>query len=182
MQTNHGIALSADGKTLFTSNLASVTAYPYDAAAGTVGTGRVIVTGMSNTGTHPTRAIAVSKVNPDTIMVARGSNGNIDTATTEQSSGRSMIKTFSISGSNQQYTTGGEVLGWGLRNIVGLTEDPFGGVVRFSLLRPLLLLHTTTNTPVFSSGQSRTQWTTYVSMDATCTTRTRPRSSTTMAT
>jgi len=178
MQTNHGIALSADGKTLFTSNLASVTAYPYDAAAGTVGTGRVIVTGMSNTGTHPTRAIAVSKVNPDIIMVARGSNGNIDTATTEQSSGRSMIKTFSISGSNQQYTTGGEVLGWGLRNIVGLTEDPFGGVVSFSLP----LSYSSPPLTLRSSGQLRTQWTTSVSTDATCTTRTRPRSSTTMAT
>lgn len=89
---------------------------------------------MSNQGTHPTRAIATSKWSPDTIMVARGSNGNIDTSTTQQSSGRSMIKTFSISQGMQsahQYNTGGEVLAWGLRNIVGMTEDPvYGGVVR----------------------------------------------------
>jgi glucose/arabinose dehydrogenase len=137
-QTNHGIALSADGKTLFTSNLASVTAYSYDASTGQVGQGKQIVTGMSFQGTHPTRAIATSKWSPDTILVARGSMANVDTGTTQQSAGRSMIKTFSISQGMQtahQYATGGEVLGWGLRNVVGLTEDPIhGGVVCLSPL------------------------------------------------
>lgn len=130
--TNHGVALSADGKTLFTSNLASVTAYGYDAAAGTVGTGKVIVTGMSNTGTHPTRAITASRSDPDIIYVARGSNGNIDTSTTAISGGRSIIRSFSISKGLQtahQYTTGGDTTAWGLRNIVGMAEDPvFGGL------------------------------------------------------
>jgi glucose/arabinose dehydrogenase len=129
--TNHGIALSADGKTLFTSNLASVTAYSYDAATGQVGQGKQIVTGMSFQGTHPTRAIATSKWSPDTILVARGSQSNVDTSTTQQSAARSMIKSFSISQGMQtayNYNTGGEVLAWGLRNIVGMSEDPaFGG-------------------------------------------------------
>ncbi|KAG7293886.1 hypothetical protein NEMBOFW57_003946 [Staphylotrichum longicolle] len=128
--TNHGIALSADGKTLFTSNLASVTAYSYDAATGQVGTGKQIVTGMSFQGTHPTRAITTSKWSPDTILVARGSQSNIDTSTTQQSAARSMIKSFSISQGLQtahNYNTGGEVLAWGLRNIVGMTEDPIYG-------------------------------------------------------
>jgi len=132
-QTNHGISLSADGKTLFTSSLSSVTAYAYDAAAGTVGTGKAIITGMSNSGTHPTRAILVSKSSPDTILVARGSNGNIDTATTSLSTARSVIKTFSLSkvmSSPTDFASGGETLGWGLRNIVGMGEDPiYGGVV-----------------------------------------------------
>ncbi|KAK4169923.1 soluble quino protein glucose/sorbosone dehydrogenase [Cladorrhinum sp. PSN259] len=131
-QTNHGIALSADGNTLFTSTLASVFQYSYNPSTGAVGSGKAIVQGMSNTGTHPTRAITTSQWSPDTILVARGSNGNIDTATTDKSAGRSMIKTFSISGgqsSAHQYNTGGEVLAWGLRNIVGLTEDPaYGGI------------------------------------------------------
>jgi len=130
--TNHGVALSADGKTLFTSSLSSVTAYTYDAAAGTVGTGKAIITGMSNTGTHPTRAIAVSRSSPDIILVARGSNGNIDTATAQMSTGRSVIKQFSLSkimSTPTDFNAGGETLGWGLRNIVGVGEDPFGGVV-----------------------------------------------------
>ncbi|EAQ83369.1 hypothetical protein CHGG_09773 [Chaetomium globosum CBS 148.51] len=129
--TNHGIALSADGKTLFTSNLASVTAYSYDASTGQVGQGKQIVTGMSFQGTHPTRAIATSKWDSDTIIVARGSQANIDTSTTDKAAARSMIKSFSISQGMQSaydYNTAGEIIGWGLRNIVGMTEDPnFGG-------------------------------------------------------
>lgn len=130
--TNHGIDLSADGKTLFTSSLASVTAFPYDAAAGTVGAGKVIVSGMSIQGTHPTRAILASKINPDVLLVARGSQANVDTQTTTQQAGRSMIKTFSLKQVGQTaapYTTGGEVLGWGLRNVVGMGEDPVSGNV-----------------------------------------------------
>lgn len=132
-QTNHGIALSADGKTLFTSNLNNVYAFPYNAETGAVGTSKTIITGMSNTGTHPTRAIYASKASPDTILVARGSNNNIDTTTTQQSTGRSIIKTFSISATSSspaQYASQGQVLGWGLRNIVGMGEHPGdGGVV-----------------------------------------------------
>jgi glucose/arabinose dehydrogenase len=133
--TNHEVALSADGKTLFVSNLASVTAYPYDAEKGTVGTGKVIINNMSNQGTHPTRAIMVSKINPDIILVARGSNSNIDTATAQLSTGRAVIKMFSISqaaAAPVDFNAGGETLGWGLRNIVGMGEDPvYGGVVSF---------------------------------------------------
>lgn len=132
VQSNHGIAVSADGATLFVSNLQSVTAYPYDAVAGTVGTGKVIVSGLNNNGPHPTRTILTSKSSPDMILVARGSNGNVDTATTQVSSGRCMIKSFSIkagTASAINYNTGGDVVGWGLRNIVGMGEDPFGGIV-----------------------------------------------------
>lgn len=130
--TNHGIALSADGKTLFTSNLNNVYAFPYNAETGAVGTSKTIITGMSNTGTHPTRAIYASKASPDTILVARGSNNNIDTTTTQQSTGRSIIKTFSISATSSspaQYASQGQVLGWGLRNIVGMGEHPGDGGV-----------------------------------------------------
>lgn len=121
---------------LFTSNLASVTAYSYDASTGKAGAGKVIITGMSNAGTHPTRAILTSKIQPDTIVVARGSNGNIDTTTAQQSTGRGIIKYFSISKTMQtpaQYASSGEVLAWGLRNIVGMGEDPLGGFVSVQL-------------------------------------------------
>ncbi|KAL2194962.1 soluble quino protein glucose/sorbosone dehydrogenase [Corynascus similis CBS 632.67] len=130
--TNHGIVLSADGKTLFTSNLATVKAYDYNAATGQVGQGKDIVTGMSVTGGHPTRTVTTSKWNPDIILVARGSLGNIDAPTTDQAVARSIIKSFSISEGLQtplDYARDGEVLAWGLRNIVGVTEDPvFGGI------------------------------------------------------
>ncbi len=123
--------MSAAGKTLFTSTLNSVTAYPYDADAGTVGTGKVIVTGLQYSGPHPTRTILASKANPDVLFVARGSNANIDTQTTAESSGRCMIKQFSISKAMTSAVSynNGETLGWGLRNIVGMGEDPWGGIV-----------------------------------------------------
>lgn len=111
-----------------------MTAYSYDASTGQVGQGKQIVTGMSFQGTHPTRAIATSKWDSDTIIVARGSQANIDTSTTDKAAARSMIKSFSISQGMQSaydYNTAGEIIGWGLRNIVGMTEDPnFGGFVR----------------------------------------------------
>jgi glucose/arabinose dehydrogenase len=129
-QTNHGVDLSADGKTLFVSNLQSVTAYPYDAAAGTVGAGKVVVSGLGNNGPHPTRTILTSKNSPDYLLVARGSNANVDTQTAQQTAGRCMIKQFKISeimSAPQAYNSGGEVTGWGLRNIVGMGENPVTG-------------------------------------------------------
>ncbi len=132
---------------------------------------------MAFQGTHPTRAIAVSKWSPDTILVARGSQANIDTTTTTQTSARSMIKAFSISQGMQtahNYNTGGEVLAWGLRNIVGMTEDPlFGGIVSRPFSPPPLSLPNTphTDTP---SGPSKTKWTTSASTGATSTPTTQP--------
>lgn len=126
-----------------------MTAFPYDAAAGTVGAGKAIITGMSIQGTHPTRAILVSKMNPDVLLVARGSQANVDTQTTSQTAGRSMIKTFSlkqITAAPVQYTAGGEVLGWGLRNVVGMAEDPVSGNVVSAVL-PLFSRSFKTLTP-----------------------------------
>ncbi|KAK3372679.1 soluble quino protein glucose/sorbosone dehydrogenase [Podospora didyma] len=130
--SNHGVAVSADGKTIFVSNLQKVTAYPYDPVAGTVGAGKAIITNMQNNGPHPTRALMTSKFSPDTLLVAIGSAANVDTPTTAQSAGRSMIKMFSIkqiSATPVTYNAGGEVLGWGLRNIVGMGEHPINGGV-----------------------------------------------------
>ncbi|KAK0643959.1 soluble quino protein glucose/sorbosone dehydrogenase [Cercophora newfieldiana] len=128
--TNHGVAVSADGKTIFVSNLQKVTAFPYDPVAGTVGTAKTIITNMQNNGPHPTRALLTSKFSPDSLLVTIGSNANVDTATTAQSAGRCMIKKFSISqimANPTTYTAGGEVLGWGLRNLVGMGEHPIDG-------------------------------------------------------
>ncbi|KAI1134646.1 soluble quino protein glucose dehydrogenase [Hypoxylon sp. FL0543] len=128
---NHGIAFSQDGKTLFVSSMADVHAYPYDAEAGTVGAKKVLIQGMRSGG-HTTRTLLVPASAPDTLLVSRGSNGNIDNATTDAAAGRSIIKMFSIpdllaSGNVTDFATGGEVLGWGLRNSVGLGEEPLTG-------------------------------------------------------
>ncbi|KAL7622662.1 hypothetical protein AAE478_008176 [Parahypoxylon ruwenzoriense] len=128
---NHGIAFSEDGKTLFVSNMANVYAYPYDAEAGTVGTKRSLIEGMRSGG-HTTRTLLVPANAPDILLVSRGSDGNIDNATINTAAAKSIIKAFNISEllaseTATNYATGGEILGWGLRNSVGVGEDPSTG-------------------------------------------------------
>ncbi|KAI1469032.1 soluble quino protein glucose dehydrogenase [Daldinia caldariorum] len=128
---NHGLAISQDGKTIFVSNMASVSAYPYDAEAGTVGAKKTVIEGMRSGG-HVTRTLFIPSSAPDILLVSRGSDGNIDNSTTNVASGKSMIKAFKISEllaseTTTDYATGGEVLGWGLRNSVGVGEDPSTG-------------------------------------------------------
>ena len=89
-------------------------------------------------GGHVTRTVMASKKSPDTLVVSVGSNGNIDASTSQITYGRSQLRTFSISKTSQASVayTAGEVLGWGLRNSVGVTENPVtGGIVRPPLLR-----------------------------------------------
>ncbi|KAH8903929.1 hypothetical protein BR93DRAFT_986040 [Coniochaeta sp. PMI_546] len=106
--TNHGISFSADGKTLFTSSLGSVTAYYYNATAGTVGTGKVIISAC------PTRAVTRHGRSSHRIPAPI------------------MIKAFCISRAMStaiDYVSGGEVLSWGPRNVVGMGRDlVYGGV------------------------------------------------------
>ncbi|RYP03100.1 hypothetical protein DL764_005383 [Monosporascus ibericus] len=128
---NHGIALTPDGSTLFVSKLSSVDAYPYDASAGTVGEKKTVISGMENGG-HPTRTLTIPVTAPDVLLVSRGSDGNIDNATIETSTARSIIKSFNVTEllaatGPVDYATGGEILGWGLRNSVGVAEDPSTG-------------------------------------------------------
>ncbi|KAI1451440.1 hypothetical protein F4805DRAFT_463789 [Annulohypoxylon moriforme] len=111
--------------------MAEVQAYSYDAEAGTVGAKKIVVQGMGSGG-HTTRTLLAPVNAPDVLIVSRGSNGNIDNATTDTAAGRSMIKIFDIpqllgTGSATDYASGGEILGWGLRNSVGLGEDPSTG-------------------------------------------------------
>jgi hypothetical protein len=201
-QTNHGISLSKDGKMLFVSNLNQVRVYDYDAATGKATNPRTLVTGMQNNGPHPTRAILISKFDPDKLLVAVGSNANIDTGSVSESSGRCMIKVFSVSETIKQtanYATGGKIVGWGLRNIVGIGEDPaYGGIVgpvsslSFSSLcsNPIFSNPIFAHPPLFppstltadslmksiKSGPSKTPWTTSASAVRTFTMKTRQRS------
>lgn len=127
---NHGIALSADGKTLFVSSSTTVFAYPYDATKGTVGSAKTIVTGM-NQGGHSTRTLLIPENNPELLLVSRGSDGNVDEPTQEIGSARSQLRSFAIksllaSEAPVEYAKG-EVIGWGLRNSVGVADDPTTG-------------------------------------------------------
>lgn len=98
---------------------------------------------MTNGG-HSTRTLLVSKFNPDLLLVSRGSDGNIDSQAAYITTGHSTIKYFNISeimSSPADHAQGGVVLGWGLRNSVGVGEHPItGGIVSVNcpIFRPFV--------------------------------------------
>ncbi|KAK3693188.1 soluble quino protein glucose/sorbosone dehydrogenase [Podospora appendiculata] len=129
---NHGLALSVDGKTLYASSVKSVFAWDYDAKAGTVGAKpRTIVDNMSNTDLV-TRTLLISKLKANTLIVSRGSADANEVKAETLSNGLSQIRAFDLSKLNAtsdpfNYNTDGAVLGWGLRNSVGVGEHPITG-------------------------------------------------------
>ncbi|KAF8445484.1 hypothetical protein BGX38DRAFT_1094467 [Terfezia claveryi] len=131
-QFNHGIALSDDGKTLYVSTKNDVFSYPYDAKTRTTAssTSKSLITNMSNTG-HVTRTLYIYS---GTILISAGSEGNLDPLATNPNSGHSVVKVFSLKEAHSRknpfdFKTEGRLLGWGLRNSVGITVDPTTGGV-----------------------------------------------------
>jgi glucose/arabinose dehydrogenase len=110
------------------SSIASVFAYDYDAAAGTVGAKKAVITGMSIPGPyHLTRTLRIPKSDPNILFVQRGSDGNIDTTAVQATSGKSTLRMFNISSilaTPVAYASSGEMLGMGLRNSVGWAQHP----------------------------------------------------------
>ncbi|KAK7699419.1 hypothetical protein SLS64_011715 [Diaporthe eres] len=127
----HGIALNANGTTLYASSAEAVFAWAYNPSTGTVsGSPTTIISGMNNAD-HVSRTLTFSKKQPNQLIVSRGSNDNLDMGTKDIKSGRSMIKVFDLSaltsGKVYNYANDGRVLGWGLRNDVGVAEHPTTG-------------------------------------------------------
>ncbi|CAZ81334.1 unnamed protein product [Tuber melanosporum] len=130
LKLNHGLALSKDGRTLFASSPDVVYSWKYDPVKATIDNSsrRKIVTGMDSGG-HITRTLLTSNLHSDVLLVSRGSDGNLDMEAKDLSKGKCMIKAFSVSKTKEQdFTTQGNLLGWGLRNSVGLGEDSYGGI------------------------------------------------------
>lgn len=87
---------------------------------------------MQQGGFHQTRTLVVPSWDPNMLIVSRGSEDNVDTATLDPSTGRSIIKYWRIdefTGSPVQFSSTGTVLGMGLRNSVGVGEDPTNGAI-----------------------------------------------------
>ena len=80
--------------------------------------------------THPTRTLLVSKKFPNHIVVARGSNGNIDPEAAEMETGSSQVRVFDLTRvpKDGHAWIDGRTLAWGTRNEVGLDEDQAGNV------------------------------------------------------
>jgi len=78
---------------------------------------------------HSTRTLLLSRKVPNLLLVSRGSASNIDNQAKSKSSGHCQIRAFDISGTPKtvSFATGGKLIAWGLRNSVGLGENPTDG-------------------------------------------------------
>jgi glucose/arabinose dehydrogenase len=131
-QLNHGLALSHGGNILYASSAEAVFAWSYDAESGSVtGQPRTVIANMSNSDLV-TRTLLTSEKAPGTLIVSRGS-GEADTAQTEVvTNGLSQIRAFDLTNLTDDaapynFMNDGLVLGWGLRNSVGVAEHPRTG-------------------------------------------------------
>jgi hypothetical protein len=92
---------------------------------------------MTNPGDgHVSRTLLLSKHEPDFLLVSRGSAENLDLLAANQSTGISQIRAFNISntttttlGRPYSYPDDGLLVGWGLRNSVGVAEHPVQGTI-----------------------------------------------------
>jgi len=86
---------------------------------------------MYNAG-HNTRTLLFSKKYPDLIAVSVGSDGNLDMPAFTAGTGRATIRVFDLrtlpSSGASITSTYGKVLGYGIRNDVGIAEDR-GGIM-----------------------------------------------------
>ncbi|KAL1845363.1 hypothetical protein VTK73DRAFT_624 [Phialemonium thermophilum] len=126
---NHGIELSKDGKTLYASSDDKVFSWAYDSAAVSVSGKRTLIQNMTNSD-HVSRTLLLSRKAPDLLLVSRGSSENVDAGAAVLANGRSVIRAFNISNVTDtpyDFPSQGKLLGWGLRNSVGVAEEPQTG-------------------------------------------------------
>lgn len=78
---------------------------------------------------HSTRTLLLSRLVPGMMVVSKGSLSNIDMLATDRTTGSSQVKAFNLTNSTSpyDYNSDGLLLGWGLRNEVGIAEHPESG-------------------------------------------------------
>jgi glucose/arabinose dehydrogenase len=120
--------MSSDGNTLYASSTDEVYSWAYDSSARTVSDRETLIGNMSGSD-HTTRTLVLSKNVPGMLVVARGSTSNIDIQAASLDSGISQVKAFNLNDRTGVYSYGddGLLLGWGLRNEVGVAEHPNSG-------------------------------------------------------
>lgn len=129
---NHGLAVSTDGRYIYASSADAVFAWGYDAKSGTVSNNpQTIVNNMANNDLV-TRTLVTSKVQPGMLIVSRGSGDNYDVDALNIASGLGQIRAFDLSNVTSSsdpydFDSTGRLLGWGLRNAVGVAEHPKTG-------------------------------------------------------
>ncbi|ORY07803.1 soluble quino protein glucose/sorbosone dehydrogenase [Clohesyomyces aquaticus] len=132
-ELNHGIELSPDGKTLYASSTQAVYSWDYDAAeTRNTSEPKELIGQMGAANGHVTRTILLLRKTEGMLLVSRGSQSNLDVAAQDISTGVSTIKAFNVTNvtdSAYSHPRDGLLLGWGLRNSVGIAEDPATGAI-----------------------------------------------------
>lgn len=127
---NHGLELSADNTQLFASDVDKLYRWKYSARTQAIsGPAAVLIDGMNGIG-HITRTLLLSKSTSGMMLVSRGSQEDVDTDAEIESTGLAQIRAFDITNSANfpyDYSSTGTVMGWGLRNDVGMDEEPILG-------------------------------------------------------
>lgn len=127
---NHGIDFSPAGDKLYASSSDAAWVWDYNPDTMTATNKRTLVTGMRNN-YHFTRTILIPRRHPNLIVLSVGSDGNVDAPSFQINNGRASIKVFDMTklpsnGAVFNNTAYGSVLGYGLRNDVGIAEDRSG--------------------------------------------------------
>ena len=125
----HGIEISADGKTLYASSVYEVVSWPYTPSKASGPASTVIAVSQASNTQHITRTLLMAKKQKDTLIVTHGSEANFDLNSTDLSTGHCQIKSFPVlnNGTTQNFNKTGKLIGWGLRNPVGVAEHPKTG-------------------------------------------------------
>jgi len=126
---NHGIEISSDGSTLYASSAEAVYSWDYSATSQTNTSAPKTLVNNMTTSDHTTRTLLLSKKAPGLLVVTRGSTSNVDALAEDIATGHSQVKAFNITNQTGAYDfdTTGLLLGWGLRNDVGIDEEPIAG-------------------------------------------------------
>ena len=126
---NHGIEMSSNGSILYASSPEAVYSWDYDSSSqANKSAPRVLVDGMT-TSDHTTRTLLLPQHAPGLLVVTRGSTSNLDVEAEDITTGHSQIKAFNLTNQTTAYdfNADGLLMGWGLRNEVGIDEDPNTG-------------------------------------------------------
>jgi glucose/arabinose dehydrogenase len=126
---DHGIEISEDSSTLYASNSDKLFSWNYSSDERRVtSSATTLVENMEGTD-HTSRTLLLTKSAPGMIVINRGSFENIDVEARNINSGHGQVKAFNVSGvtSPLDFREDGTLLGWGLRNDVGIAEEPTTG-------------------------------------------------------
>ncbi|KAJ3498164.1 hypothetical protein NLJ89_g10254 [Agrocybe chaxingu] len=124
---NHAVELNLLGTKLFASSPSNVFSWDYNPLTQTATNKQTLIIG-TNEVNNITRTLLVPRLSPNRLVVSVGPNANIDLDAFDPDDGHAQVRVFdlgAIGPTGVQYTSG-QLLGFGLRNDVGLAEDRAG--------------------------------------------------------